>query len=566
MASPPRTDPDAALKAWLASRTLDAGPWPTLAWVAGLVGTGAVLAQAFVLAAFFQGWVFDHRSLAQLAPWWLSFPFAILVRALAGWAKEEAGVRASRALRQKLRYDLVDKIGVLGPAWKTTETSGSLASRLVEQVDGLDAYVARYLAQQKLSALAPLLILAVVFPFNWVCGLILLGTAPLIPLFMILIGYGAQALQTKQLRSLARMSGHFLDVLRGLTTLKLLDAHRRQADEIAAVSEGFRVRTMEVLRLAFLSSTVLEFFSVLAIALTALYLGFTLLGEINFGVALTFQTSLFVLLLAPEFYQPLRDLGTLYHARAEALASAGQLKPILDAASPSPPGGTLRLGHGAPALSLRRLSFSHVPGVPVLRDLDLEVQAGEAVAVTGPSGVGKTTLLRLLQGQLTPGDGGIWVDGHPLGDLDLERWRARISWMSQHPRLLAASLRDNLRVANQDADDGALAEALEFAGLGPWQATLESGWETPLGEGGRTVSGGQLRRLALARLRLRRDATLLLLDEPTASLDDETQDLVLGRLTELKRGKTLVLLTHHPKPLVLADRVFALGPVTGEEE
>jgi ATP-binding cassette subfamily C protein CydD len=283
-------------------------------------------------------------------------------------------------------------------------------------------------------------------------------------------------------------------------------------------------------------------------------------------VALTFQTSLFVLLLAPEFYQPLRDLGTLYHARAEALASAGQLKPILDAVSPSPAGGTATPGTGAPSLSLRGLSFSHMPSVPVLRDLDLEVKAGEAVAVTGPSGVGKTTLLRLLQGQLTPEAGGIWVDGRPLVELDLEAWRARIGWMSQHPRLLAATLRDNLRVARQDAGDDELAEALTFAGLRPWLAALENGLDTLLGEGGRTVSGGQLRRLALARLRLRREATLLLLDEPTASLDDDTQDLVLDRLAELRRGRTLVLLTHHPKPLVLADRVFALGPVTEDDE
>lgn len=550
--------PDAELKAWLATRTRDAGRWPTLALVAGVAGTLAVVGQAFSLSMFFAGWVFEHKSLAELTVWWIAFPFAVLIRSLSGWAKEEAGLRASRLVRQKLRSDLVDKVGDLGPAWKTGQSAGSLASRMLEQVDGLDAYVARYLAQQKLAGIAPLLILAVVFPLNWICGALLLATAPLIPMFMILIGTGAQAIQTKQLRSLSRMSGHFLDVLRGLTTLKLLDAHRRQADEVAEVSEGFRVRTMEVLRLAFLSSTMLEFFSVLAIALTALYLGFTLLGEIDFGVALTFQTSLFVLLLAPDFYQPLRDLGVLYHARAEALACAGQLKPILEAASPSPKGGTTAPGEGAPALTIKNLTFGHRAGVPVLTDLNLEVSPGEALAVTGPSGVGKTTLLGLIQGQLTPESGTILVDGGPLNALDLELWRARIGWMSQHPRLLAATLRENLKVANQAVSDSTLEDALEFAGLGPWFQTLETGWDTLLGEGGRTVSGGQLRRLALARLKLR-DATLLLLDEPTASLDDETQDLVLARLAELKRGKTLILLTHHPKPLILADRVFALA-------
>jgi len=556
MPAPPAST-DADLKAWLASRTRDAGAWPTWAWMAGVVGMVAAVAQAFALSMFFQGWIFEHKSFADLILWWAIFPGGVAVRALAGWAREEAGLRASRLVRQSLRTDLVDQVGRLGPAWKTGQSAGSLASKLVEQVDGLDAYVARYLAQQKLAVVGPLLILAVVFPLNWVCGLLLLLTAPLIPLFMILIGYGAQAVQTKQLRSLSRMSGHFLDVLRGLTTLKLLDAHRRQADMIASVTEGFRIRTMEVLRLAFLSSTMLEFFSVLAIALTALYLGFTLLGEINFGITLTFQTALFVLLLAPDFYQPLRDLGTLYHAQAEALACAGQLKPILDSPSPMPQGGTTTPGIGAPALSVRQLGFSHVAGVPIFAGLDLEVAAGEAVAITGPSGVGKTTFLRLVQGQLIPGAGRILVDGIGLDDLDLELWRAQLGWMGQHPRLLATSLRNNLKVADQTAADSRLKEALEFAGLDSWFGSLDGGLDTTLGEGGRTVSGGQLRRLALARLRLR-NATILLLDEPTASLDDDTQDAVLARLAELKAGKTLVLLTHHPKPLVLADRVVTL--------
>ena len=552
-----KPDPDHNLKTWLAGRTAAARPWPTLGFAAGLTGVFAGIAQAFALAAFFQGWIFDHKSFAELQLWWLLFPVAAGVRAVAGWAKEEAGFRASRTVREQLRADLVDRVGYLGPAWKTGQPAGALASKLVEQVDGLDAYTARYLAQQKLAVWGPVTILAAVFAVNWICGLILLATAPLIPLFMVLIGLGAQAVQTKQLRSLSRMSGHFLDILRGLTTLKLVGAHRRQADRVAEVSEDFRVKTMEVLRLAFLSSTMLEFFSVLAIALTALYLGFTLLGEINFGLALTFQTSMFVLLLAPDFYQPLRDLGTLYHARGEAMAAAGQLKPLFDTPSPSVRGGTAVPASGAPALEVSGLTFSHVPGVPVLTGFGFRAAAGEAVAVTGPSGVGKTTLLRLLQGQLTPQEGVVTADGIPLADLDPDLWRSKIGWMDQHPRLLSASWADNLRMARRDTGEVQWREALEFAGLGDWFRSLPGGFDTRLGEGGRTVSGGQLRRLALARLKLR-DADLLLLDEPTASLDEATQDSVLAGIATLKKGKTLVLLTHHPKPLVLADRVVAL--------
>jgi ATP-binding cassette subfamily C protein CydD len=436
------------------------------------------------------------------------------------------------------------------------QPSGALASLSVEQVDGLDAYVAKFLPQQTLSVLSPLLLLAVVFPINWICGALLLGTAPLIPLFMILVGLGARALQTKQLKAMSRLSAQFLDSLRGLTALKLLNAEGGRVEALAKASDAFRSRTMEVLRLAFLSSATLEFFSVLAIALAALYLGFTLLGQLDFGIPLTFETALFVLLLAPDFYQPLRELGTQYHAKAEALACAEQLRPVFEAPLP-PAGGTVKPGNGAPSLRFREVDFAYVPEVPVLSGFNLDVGAGETVALSGPSGSGKTTVLRLLLGQLSPRRGSIETDGVALSELDLEAWRGGLGWMSQHPRLLSATLADNLRVARLDADERTLIEALEFAGLGDWYARLDRGLETALGEGGRLLSGGQLRRLALARVRLR-DARLLLLDEPTASLDAGVETLVLDRLAELKGGRTVVLLSHHPRPLELADRVVAL--------
>ncbi len=541
---------------WLASRVSDAGAWPYCAAAAGLGAVLAAVVQAYALAAWFQGWVFEHRGFSDLLSWVYWFAGAVVVRAALGWAKEECGVRASALVRSRLREDLVDRIGRLGPAWKARQPSGALASLLVEQIDGVDGYVARFLPQQYLSVLGPLVILAAVFPLNWICGALLLGTAPLIPLFMILVGLGAQAVQTRQLNALSRLSGQFLDSLRGMATLRLLNAHQRHGVVVARSVESFRSRTMEVLRLAFLSSTMLEFFAVLAIALTALYLGFSLLGELNFGIALSFQTALFVLVLAPDFYQPLRELGTHYHARAEALAAAEKLKEVFDV--PFFEGGAQAPPQTTPSLSLRAVEFSYIPHVPVLTRFNLTIAAGEAVALTGPSGVGKTTVLRLLQGQIAPTAGEIVVDSTPLATLDLELWRSRIGWLSQHPKLHADTLEENLLVARHDASKRQLGDALEWAGLGPWFSSLPMGLRTRLGEGGRGLSGGQLRRLALARLRLR-DAGVLLLDEPTASLDERTQDEVVAALAELTQGRTTVLVTHHAKPLTLVDRKVSLG-------
>jgi ATP-binding cassette subfamily C protein CydD len=282
--------------------------------------------------------------------------------------------------------------------------------------------------------------------------------------------------------------------------------------------------------MAFLSSAVLEFFAAISIAMMAVYLGFSLLGHLDFGyyesrpdLALAF----FILLLAPEFYLPLRELGTHYHARAEALAAAEQLQPIFQASS------------------------------PVLHDLSLDLAVGGSLAIVGASGAGKTTLLRLILGELTTQQGDILVDGQALGELDAQAWREGIAWMSQHPRLLPASLADNLRVARHDADEAAMYEALAFAELLPWFESLPDGWATQLGEGGRLLSGGQLRRLALARVHLR-NARLLLLDEPTASLDTETEALVMAGLQRLAKGRTLLLLTHRRAALQLVARVALL--------
>lgn len=588
MSNSPAKDRTRQAQRWLRAcvRAGNAGVWNGVAILAGAVQILAAIAQAGILAWLLYGLIILRLPWTDLAPAWYAWPASIAVRALAGVVREYAGQRVSARIRQHVRAQLLTRLHQLGPVWREQQQSGALSNLLLEQTDALDGYFARYRPQQWLAVIAPVLILLAVLPRSWAAAAILLLTAPLIPVFMILVGWGAQARQTRQFMALKRMSGYFLDVLRGLPTLRLLDAHGRQAERIARTAEDFRIRTMSVLRLAFLSGTVLEFFSSVAIALTAVYLGFSLLGHLDFGYyghAPDLQLAFFILLLAPEYYQPLRDLGTHYHARAEALAAAEALQEILpgeptarapalashtapvdlaatDATPPSSLGqsGGMLPAPGAPSLHIDNLGFAYRSGEPVLEQLDLQVPAGAAIAIVGPSGGGKSTLLRLLSGQLPPDTGRIEVNGMALSDIDLPAWRERIGWMGQHPAVLATSLAENLRVARHDASDSALIDALVFAGLADWYATLPAGLSTQLGEGGRRLSGGQIRRLALARLALR-PAELLLLDEPTASLDEDTEQLIVERLQALRQGRTLILLTHRRAPLACVDTVYRLS-------
>lgn len=534
--------------------------WTGMAVLAGVLQTACTIALAALLATVVHRVSIEERAWSSLDTlWWWMLP-CIMGRALSSLLREEAGARMSMSVRASLRTALLDRLHALGPAWTAQQQGGALVATLLEQVESVDGYIGRYRPQQWLAGMAPLMILAAVLPVSWGAALILLITAPLIPVFMVLVGWGARQRQTEQMQVLQRMSGHFLELVRGLPTLQLLHAQHRMGQQVATVAEAFRVRTMRVLRLAFLSGAVLEFFASVAIALSAVYFGMTLLGHLDFGLygqPLTLQVALFVLLLAPEFYLPLRELGTHYHARAEALAAASSLMAVLEAPSPQTAGGEQCLPEGPPALLLQNVSFAHRPGEPVLQGCDLYVASCEIVAIQGPSGGGKTTLLRLLLGQIAAQSGDVCIGEHAISSLNLSDWRERVGWMNQHPRLMADTLAANLRIARPDADDAALREALVWAGLGPWLTTLPEGLNTRLGEGGRGLSGGQLRRLALARVVLR-PGDVLLLDEPTASLDAGTEAALIERLATLCQGRTVVLLTHRPAPLALAHRVLRL--------
>ncbi|MGM0913582.1 MAG: thiol reductant ABC exporter subunit CydD [Pseudomonadota bacterium] len=527
-----------------------------LAVAAGVAGTLATLGQLALLARFVSELLVAEVPGADLAPLALGMLGLLGVRSLALFAQERLGVAASLALRHRVRAELLDHLARLGPAGLAARHSASLASQLVEQVEALDGYVARYRPQRLLAVIQPLLVLTAVAWLDWLAALFLVLSAPLIPLFMALVGMGAERLNREQFEAVSRLSGHFIDRVRAVSTLQLFGRTREATDEVHAAADDYRRRSLRTLRVAFLSSAVLEFFASVAIAVVAIYVGFGLLGYIGYGPSpeLTLYSGLLVLLLAPEFFQPLRVLSQHYHDRAAALGAADGLVALLDA-DVEALRGVSEEADPAPTGELVRLEGACVdyPGRGrVLGPLDLTLVPGEVVAVTAPSGGGKSTLLQLLAGFLGSGEG-----------RRLTAPGLTFAWMDQRPLLIQGSLADNLRLAAPDADDASLVEALGRAGLGGLLARLPRGLATPLGERGAGLSGGQAQRLALARIFLS-DAPLVLLDEPTASLDSETEARVITALGELaEQGRCLVIATHHPTLMALADRHLALDADAG---
>lgn len=613
-------EPDPA-ELWLRDRLAGYRGLHALSVASGALQIVALLFQSFFLSQILHSLVIEGRfpdsGLAML----LGIGAMALLRAVFLALKEEFGNKASSSFRLRLREELFDAVHRCGPAWTSQQEAGDIRSRLIEQVDNFDDYLARYLPQRMLAGIGPLLVLVAVFPQNWACALLLFVTAPLIPFFMALVGWGTRLEQEKQLETLSRMSGRFLGLLRGLPSLQAIMAHRRQEAVVEETGQEFRERSIKVLRLGFLSSAVLEFFTMLSIALVAIYLGFSFLGIFKFGTwdgGIALSQAMFILLVAPEFFQPLRDLGSYYHAQSDALAAAGQLREISQAAerlggggpgeepvlggSPGSasdsgtssaarePGEEPVLGGGrvvgelgsdlgagsgfasdfgaalrgeaaallrSPGIEMANVSFSYPGGIAVLKDFNLNLGAGETLVITGPSGCGKTTISQILLAHLRADQGEIRVGGRALESMAADEWREHIGWMGQHPVLLSGSLRENLLLARQDATDEEIVEALSQAELGSWFRGLQNGLETRLGEGARPVSGGQLRRLALARLLLR-PASFLILDEPTAGLDPENAELVSSRVEEIRKGRTMLVMSHRKEVFGLADRIIEL--------
>ncbi|MCF7985130.1 MAG: thiol reductant ABC exporter subunit CydD [Thiohalocapsa sp.] len=538
--------------------------WLKLSVVLGLLNGLLLIAQAWLLARIIDAVVFKDAGLADVAVWlWLLLPL-FLVRAGLARGSEQTAFRAAAEIKRQLRGRVYRHIQKAGPGWMSGQRSGALSEDLTKGVEGIEAYYARFLPAMTLTALIPLAILLVVLPIDWLSGLVMLVTAPLIPLFMILIGTGVERLNQQQWKTLARMGAHFLDVIQGLTTLKLFNASRREAEVIARISDDYRRSTMEVLRVAFLSSAVLEFFATIGIAIIAVFIGFRLydvglpIPDFMAPPEISFFTGFFVLLLAPEFYLPLRSLGTHYHGRMEAVAAAERLVAVLDApVAPSPDEPVVLKPEGPIGVRFDDVRFSYEAGRSALAGASFDIAPGERVALVGPSGAGKTTVASLLLGFLRPDGGSILVDGADLARLDIDAWRRNLAWLPQSPRLFQGTLGDNIRLGAPNAPLDAVRRAAEQAHAAEFIDRLPLGYDTPVGERGVGLSGGQIQRIALARAFLR-DARLVLLDEATANLDPASEALVQQALDRLADGRTMLVIAHRLATVRSADRILVL--------
>jgi len=521
----------------------------------GVLSALLIVAQAWLLADVVSRAFLDGKGLAQLRTPLILLLLVVLARATVAWAAELAASRSSARAKSQLRAALLQRVAAIGLEHSREQRTGELAVLATRGIDALDGYFSLYLPQLLLAVIVPVVVVVVVLWNDWLSAAIIAFTIPLIPLFMALVGAATKERMDGQFRTLERLAGHFLDVVAGLPTLKIFGRAKAQAAAIGEITERYRRATISTLRITFLSSLILELVATISVALVAVEIGLRLMNG-----HLDLRTALFALILAPEAYLPLRRLGANYHASAEGIAAAEQVFTVLEA--PAPPRGT-RTDFPDPALAglaVEGLRVSY-PGrsEPTLDGLSLTVNEGEVLALVGSSGCGKSTLLSVLLGLVTPELGSVRVGGVDLAELDLDAWRARLAWVPQRPHLFKASIAQNVRLGRSDASTDEVWAAISAAGLTDAVRKLPDGLDTVLGERGAGLSAGERQRVALARAFLR-DAPLLLLDEPTANLDGETEREIVRTIGRLAAGRTVVLVAHRPALIGIADRVVAIGP------
>ncbi|MBL4829282.1 MAG: cysteine/glutathione ABC transporter permease/ATP-binding protein CydD [Aliivibrio sp.] len=546
------------LNKWLKSQSKLAQRWLiatiSFAFLSGLL----LIAQAGLLADILHQLIIEKVDKSELVNQFILMLLCIALRALSTWAREVSGYRCGEQIRIYIRQLILDKLRELGPSYIKGKPAGSWASLILEQVEDMQDFFSRYLPQMTLSVLIPFTILVVVFPLNWVAGLIFLITAPLVPLFMALVGMGAADANRRNVKALQRLSGHFYDRLQAMTTIRLFHRAQSETELLHGASEVFRKRTMEVLRLAFLSSAVLEFFTSMSIAIVAVYFGFTFIGELDFGhygTTVTLFTGLFILILAPEFYQPLRDLGTFYHAKAQAVGAAESILNFLETDIENPHSGNQRIDLSSLVICAKDLEVHSVDNKTLIGPLSFTLTEGESLALVGPSGAGKTTLINALLGFL-PYSGSLTVNNIEISSLDLAQWRSNINWVGQNPMLIHGTIKENISLGKQDLTQQQIEQASEQAFAKEFIDEL--GFDYPISDRSGGLSVGQAQRLALTRAILQQ-GSLWVLDEPTASLDSNSEVLVMTSLRNVMAGNTTIMITHRIEQLKNSNQIIVLN-------
>lgn len=555
------------LSIWLKQQAKQHKTLLGLSVLTGFASAFCIIIQAALLAIILQNLIIDNGSLATIQGYLIVLIILFAIRAYLTYAREQVNFSLGQQLRQTIRQQLVNKIEQDGPAAISQQTSGGLTTLLIEQIEDLQDFYARYLPQMRLATLIPVLILIVIVPFNWAAALILFCTAPLIPVFMIFVGMGAADVNRKNFKALAHLSGHFLDRLKGLQTIRLFNQDNAQTEAIHDAAENFRHKTMSVLRMAFLSSAVLEFFASISIAIVAVYFGFSYLGELNFGSynsSVTLFAGFFALILAPEFFQPLRDLGTYYHAKAQAVAAADNIENFL-----AKNGEIVTNNHTVELATIEHIDTIVAENLvilsteqqPIVGPLNFNLQAPFRLALMGVSGEGKSSLLNVLLGFL-PYQGSLKINDIEFTALDITKWRAQISWLGQNPYLLNDSIRNNILLAKPDASEQMINHVIEQAQLSDFISQLPQGIETQIGEDAVRLSLGQAQRVAIARALLK-PCNLLLLDEPTASLDKQTAleiETILTQqyLSEPDQSYNIITVTHQMNNSMVFNQIWRL--------
>lgn len=520
----------------------------------GSVNGFLLIAQCWLLAQVLNATAIAHHPISAVWGYLAGMIGLFLLRAGVNYGSQRFTFEAGARLRTELRSRLFNHIYELGPAWSRDQRSGARATEVVDGVEALDKYFSLYLPQMQLAIIIPAAILVFVFPFDWISGLVLAITAPLLPVFMIIIGNQTEKLNRTQWRSLSRMGAHFFDMIEGLTTLKLFNAAQREARFIGQIAEDYRLQTMKVLRVAFLSSMVLEFLAAISIAMVAVYVGFRLMyGDIHY------LNGIFVLLLAPEFYLPLRSMGTQFHARMDAL---GAVEPIIELlnAEPSTQNAAeveLQLNH-APRITFSQIGFAYPNRDRVIQNLNLDLPAGTHTALVGVSGAGKSTLGQLLLGFLQPTDGDILIDGRSLATFSPRSWHEQVAWLPQNPTLFHGTIEDNIALNRRlDRHEAALHQAAQDAHALDFITRLPNGFKTMVGDRGQGLSGGEIQRIALARA-FYKNAPVVLLDEPSASLDPESERLITEAIARLSSGRTMLTIAHRLTTIERSDQIVVL--------